>query len=62
MLGEEEKRFGECPKCKKQKWLHFYMGMRGEKLVSGWVCLDCLNEMRSGKNNGEAKGKSKTGL
>ena len=42
-----ERRFGECPKCKeKAKWLYFYMGMRGEKLVSGWVCLDCLNEMK----------------
>ena len=48
-----ERRFGECPRCKeKAKWLFFYMGMRGEKLVSGWVCLDCLNDMKGKASSG----------
>lgn len=47
-MSDDAHRFGTCPRCKQeQKVLTWFIAcVKGtDRIVSGYVCYDCFNEM-----------------
>ena len=48
IMEEDDRKFGECPRCKQKATLTWFLGMQKgtDRIVSGWVCNKCFEKMR----------------
>ena len=53
IMEEDDRKYGECPKCKKKASLVWFLGRQKgtNQIVSGWVCNECFEKMRKGEND-----------
>lgn len=46
-MTEQAKKFGTCPYCKRERMLDFFLASRHGQPVSGFMCSECLDKIKS---------------